>query len=74
MRRVWIVRGLISNTLPRVLYRVIVEQGNSDTIESDMLSFLAAQWHITQDQLQVRTIDSGEHSAHGILEDHAVWL
>ena len=72
MRRVWIVRGLISNTLPRVLYRVIVEQGNSDTIGSDMLALFATQGYITQDQLEVRTIDSGEHSAHGILEDHAV--
>jgi len=72
MRRVWIVRGLISNTLPRVLYRVIVEQGNSDTIGSDMLALFATQGYIPQDQLQVRTIDSGEHSAHGILEDHAV--
>ncbi len=57
-----------------VVYRVIVERGYSDTIGSDMLALLATQGHITQDQLKVRTIDSGEHSAHAILEDHAIGL
>jgi len=54
------------------VYRVIVEQGYSDTIGSDVLALLATQGYIPQDQLKVGTIDSGEHSAHGILEDHAV--